>query len=1322
MKLFHALASMALLSNPTRCIAQESNKKSQEVGRRRNAVGDFDEFNEIFENASIVMPDSYQVSERVALIDFDMTIENIKCYNISVGDIAITHNRVSDQSIDVSVGVYQLDLNCELDYSYKYGLLRGDGWLKLTTENNWAFTRLNFESEDFDSLPPSSSSVKSCLTDIEIENMDFEGDLVSEIIEIFQRLVRGTVERAIGNVACDELGSIGTTFFEGMIELADEKLEPYLAELGDDLTDPLYMERTVDLPQNLKALDLQDNEDNAVGKLFQQVLQGADAFLGTFISDSSSSSNERDLAINIFLRDNLLDEDRSLTIDVSELPIDTPVIFKGHDRIIETTMTLNQVKIFGIDSLSRFNPFVTIGKHTLQNELTWDRLTVEFDVTVDMKPSTLEDAILQDPTSPGISERILVDFGIDNLDVLASLLLLINEETLGSLELGQLLHSDHFLPCLLSVIHEVQLSGLKVDPKIINEPNLDGFISPGVDRMVSDSATAAFEMYTGVLKQAIPNIFESNVRDFMNTHVIDAYFSDADTTCPPVVSVGGLVNFQELFGEEYNTYGDLPPMLKNLFDSELLVVDETTGMPRINEVLVAPFTEMQSGVEGTLAFFGDLFGLHSETIPQIGMDSIELKAFDASIENLDTLGAPIELLKPNATNGFVLDNMARIGTEANPMRFALKGLLALKGDPVLETRNEVDVSVEIEESEVFASILAKIDSEAFSTFPLRDIVNLECWLATLAKPLMEGAGDLVDPNDVALALESILLSIPSMKFDFACTNCTSAGLDVIPEILTLLESNGISDVLEQRLVKVGLDLVQSDYVQAYLNRMVIEGSLRCPHSPHFQGESASSDFPVPSYPTLPYDSLESVVFASTLLLQMATVVVAESHKAFEVGSGDPLSGQQELSVDSSVDLFDFTSLAISLGEWVDIGLEEAMGYLSNVVDDPNGVNGKDLRINGIVRSTLLDENRLMNIGFNDISFGGDDMEVALKHVRVVGLDTISELNAMEILAPQTLSNKIKWKNLGVEIVITVLGNEWHKSKEDISLYLELSDVDISAALLLALDVELAGSLQLSSILEVQNILPCLLSTAQAAELTELQVAIGSIGDFYVNGFKSSELQEASTTTSRLVMETFGDDILASMPAIFDVTIRTMLNNWIDFYRTDDVACPISSFESSSQGFVDFRDLFLSAATSRLLGGSGSMPYGDLFSTGLGFVQDLFFNVKESTGLSKLNDLLITPLTESQSNEAGSLVFSGDLFSTDSRVKVGGLDTTIELKASNARIDNLNTVGAPLAFLEAIDGEAHQLNNTATLGVNDRPLSFAVRFLISLLGDGKFLRF
>jgi hypothetical protein len=85
-------------------------------------------------------------------------------------------------------------------------------------------------------------------------------------------------------------------------------------------------------------------------------------------------------------------------------------------------------------------------------------------------------------------------------------------------------------------------------------------------------------------------------------------------------------------------------MIKNLFDSELLAINPDTGSPRINEVLIVPFTEQQSGVKGDLTFIGDMLSFQSENIPQLGMDSAEFGAFNPITKNLDMIGGPLELL------------------------------------------------------------------------------------------------------------------------------------------------------------------------------------------------------------------------------------------------------------------------------------------------------------------------------------------------------------------------------------------------------------------------------------------------------------------------------------------------------------------------------------------------------------------------------------------------------------------------------------------------------------------------------------------------------
>jgi hypothetical protein len=870
---------------------------------------------------------------------------------------------------------------------------------------------------------------------------------------------------------------------------------------------------------------------------------------------------------------------------------------------------------------------------------------------------------------------------------------------------------------LISALHDFEITQMLVTVGTLENLKFDGLMSDTSEIMVSFTEEL-FSVYRNQIVDTLPQIFDTTVRKLLNG-IVASYIEEPK--CPGG-EIGGdyFIDFRRFFDSEDNTYGDVPPLLKRLFDSQLLEVDSTSGMPRINDVLIAPFTKRQSGEAGMLQIIGDVFGFDTD-IEELGIEDIEIRAFDPTINNLDTVGAPLNLLRPDTSSAFLLDNTATLGLESLPLRLALKTLFSVSGDPVFRMHNELDISVEMVGADILAVVLAKVGAQRLFDFPLRDIMNSDCWMSILSTPLLDKNGIRAADIDVGLALETMKMIFASMRFGVACTSCTSRGLLVLPEVLERLEVAGVSDVLEERLINLAEELLESDYVQAFLDRLLVEGSKRCPSSPDFVDSELSLDYKNPSFPSLSYEALESIAFASTMAINVAAVIVAESHASYEVAESDPLAGQKQLDVDGR--LLDFSSLKSSMGEWADIAVEQVLDYLSNVIEDAEGPGGKDLQINTLLRSLVLDSDNFLTAEFADLNAGSDSGKVSLKKVRIVGLDTISSFNALDAIGPQTLRNQFKWRKLGVQLVVNIMASDGIgrslETEEDITVSLELSDVDVSLALLLALDLDLLGSLEMGSILEISHILPCFLSAARNANLTELQLSVGSIDSFSVDGFRSAEIQSALSEATRVILEDYGETILSSLPGFFDVTVRAAMNNWISFYMGDqsNVACPVVAFEKTKSAFVDFRDLFLAEDASQGLGGSGTSPYGDLFRGVLDIVKDLVLKIDPITGFSAINDVLIGPFTRSQSTESGSILFPGDLFNQNARVSVGGLDAKIRLIASDARIDNLDTVRAPLSLLDAMMNAPYELNNTATLGTSKRPLRFATRFLISLTGDG-----
>ena len=81
---------------------------------RRVAYGDFDEFNKIFDDAYILIPEEFKVSERVAFVDLNLNLRNIKCYDMNVGDIMVEHEQKFDDEFLVTVDVKSIDLTCEI--------------------------------------------------------------------------------------------------------------------------------------------------------------------------------------------------------------------------------------------------------------------------------------------------------------------------------------------------------------------------------------------------------------------------------------------------------------------------------------------------------------------------------------------------------------------------------------------------------------------------------------------------------------------------------------------------------------------------------------------------------------------------------------------------------------------------------------------------------------------------------------------------------------------------------------------------------------------------------------------------------------------------------------------------------------------------------------------------------------------------------------------------------------------------------------------------------------------------------------------------------
>ena len=142
------------------------------TSHRELARGDFNAFNSLVRDSIIRLPDTV-IEDQVAFIDLTLNMTNIRCTGLEVGDVLIDFGMKSNTAFNYMVDILDLDLNCVLDYTYKYGRLSGYGNVEAYTDDNTATTMITFESKNYNEHPPNNSKVDRCLANVEINNLEF---------------------------------------------------------------------------------------------------------------------------------------------------------------------------------------------------------------------------------------------------------------------------------------------------------------------------------------------------------------------------------------------------------------------------------------------------------------------------------------------------------------------------------------------------------------------------------------------------------------------------------------------------------------------------------------------------------------------------------------------------------------------------------------------------------------------------------------------------------------------------------------------------------------------------------------------------------------------------------------------------------------------------------------------------------------------------------------------------------------------------------------------------------------------------------------------
>ncbi len=281
-------------------------------------------------------------------------------------------------------------------------------------------------------------------------------------------------------------------------------------------------------------------------------------------------------------------------------------------------------------------------------------------------------------------------------------------------------------------------------------------------------------------------------------------------------------------------------------------------------------------------------------------------------------------------------------------------------------------------------------------------------------------------------------------------------------------------------------------------------------------------------------------------------------------------------------------------------------------------------------------------------------------------------------------------------------------RETFAIEIVMRDVLVSLYLFVGANSVTLFGVPIGSISHAENLLDCLLTIVDDAEITELVVAAD------VEAPVLRGLDDADGGTGYLIrvvaealLAMYGGVLSEALPVFLASSAKDAASGYIRDMM-DDASCPVP--DANLTGLVDYRDLLLPEEDSLELPGRGGSPYGGLSRRAYGYVGGMLSATSDEDGTPTLSRLMAM-LPGVDANDRGGVVLAGGIFGRSIDASPDGLlDVVMELSVSNVTLSNVDSI-ASVRLAALVMGEPSVLDSEASAGVGTGPLRLSLALLV-----------
>lgn len=177
----------------------------------------------------------------------------------------------------------------------------------------------------------------------------------------------------------------------------------------------------------------------------------------------------------------------------------------------------------------------------------------------------------------------------------------------------------------------------------------------------------------------------------------------------------------------------------------------------------------------------------------------------------------------------------------------------------VQLRNDMTVTLGLESAQLVFGVVLNVIASRLMDFPLRDLLDYNCWLATLPAPELDTWGARVGGVDRSAGLTELYAYVKQISLSVTCLECSSPLMYELSDLLSAPQA--VDDVTEAAngLLRYVIQLLRGEFLQVEVDRILNDAVKQCPHSPDYDASSTNSSY-------LPFENGNSDDFASFLIL------------------------------------------------------------------------------------------------------------------------------------------------------------------------------------------------------------------------------------------------------------------------------------------------------------------------------------------------------------------------------------------------------------------------------------------------------------------------